>query len=164
MRRLLVGLSVAVTCIAVRFAHADPSNASAASAPRFVPKLELELPLLKPLRFSFTSDPVPGFEMLRLGTYRAEALWWQRGSLSLLSYGQVAPALELDCLSTCQPMLERAAGVEGRFDLGGAGRALPASYLYLRGQSAQVISSLPGSRSPQRSNLLSLGLGGLLDF
>lgn len=161
MRRLLAGLSVAVTCGVSALAHADPSSRAAA---RFFPPLELELPFLKPINFSFSSEPVPGFEMLRLGTYRTEALWWQRERLSLRTYGHVAPTFELDCMATCQPMLEHAVGVEGHVDLGGGGRALPASYLYLRGQSSQVAPVLAGSRGPQKSNLLSFGIGGLLDF
>lgn len=158
-----MALSVVIASTFSSPAHADPSGATA-STPRFFQPLELELPFAKPLSFSFSSEPVPGFETLRLGTYRAEAVWWRAGDLSLRTYGQVAPALELDCSSTCQPMLERVVGLDGRFDLGSAGRALPAAYVYVRGQSSQVVPTVPGTRSPIKSNLLGFGLGGLLDF
>lgn len=145
-------------------ATADPTSRPSSSPRTFFAPLELELPFLRPLRFSFSSDPVPGFESLRLGTYRTESVWLERENLSLRTFGHVAPSLELDCSLTCQPMLERVAGVEGRLGLGGVGRAIPATYLFLRGQSSHVAPLVPGTRGLQKSNLLSFGLGGLLDF
>ncbi|MGC4089619.1 MAG: hypothetical protein QM756_17375 [Polyangiaceae bacterium] len=143
-----------------RVAHADP-------APPPNPlwqRLELEFPLLRPLRFSFNAAPVAGYEQLALPTFRSESVWWQRGALSLQTFSQQAPAFELDCSVTCQPMLERTLGVEGRLELGGLGRAAPATNLYVRAQSSQVFPSAAGTGRPRTFSLLSAGFGGLLDF
>lgn len=164
MRRVVSSFCVAVATLTSPVADADPPSRASGSLRSAPPRLELKLPFLAPLRFSFSSDPVPGFEALRLGTYRAESVWFEAGKLSLRTFGHVAPTLELDCALGCRPMLERVAGVELQLGLGGLGRTVPASYLFLRGQSAHAGPLLTGAKAVQKSGLLSLGIGGLLDF
>jgi hypothetical protein len=157
---VIVGLSLASGA-----AHADPTSLASAQVQGRWQRLELTFPFLKPLRFSFDADSVPGYEALRLPSFRAESVWWERGSLSLRSYSEVAPALELDCTLTCQTALANTLAIEGRAELGGLSRAVPATYLYARGQTTQVYSPAGGGAMPVRSYpLLSAGFGGLLGF
>jgi len=151
---MIVGLSL------TGVAQADPTSAGSAPWQR----LELTFPFLKPLRFSFNADPVPGYQALELPTFKAESVWWERGALSLRSFTEVAPALELDCTVTCQPTLARTLALEGRLGLGGLGRAIPATHVYVRGQSTQVVAPAGGGFVQRSFSLLSAGYGGLLDF
>lgn len=166
LRRILSWLvGVALGVGATQIARADPLGAGPnPGGPSLWSRLELEFPVLKPLRFSFDGQAVPGFEPLRLPTFRSESVWFESGRLSLRSFTQVAPSLELDCSVTCQPMLDHTLGVEGRLQLGGVGPAIPATYLYVRGQSTQVFPTAPAARGAQKFGLLSAGFGGLLDF
>ncbi|MFZ5893823.1 MAG: hypothetical protein ACOY0T_22370 [Myxococcota bacterium] len=154
---------VSVGACSLSTAHADPLG-SAPGAPNAWQRLELEFPILKPLRFSFDTTPTPGFEPLRLPTFRSESVWWEQGSLSLLSFSQVAP-LGIECSVTCQPMLERTIGAEGRLELGGLGRAVPSTHLFMRAQNTQAYPALSGTGSkPTSYSLVTAGFGGLLDF
>jgi hypothetical protein len=147
-------------------ASADPSSVASARLGTGWQRLELTLPFFKPQRFSFSAEPIPGFEALGLPTFKAESVWWQRGALSLRSFSEIAPALELDCSLSCQPALARTMAVEGRIELGGISRAIPATNFYVRAQSSQVIPPAgSGTAMPVRSyKLLSAGFSGLLDF
>jgi hypothetical protein len=166
LRRTLSWVVVAVSGLGVSSAvRADPVvSAAAPSSPSLWRHLELEFPVFKPLSFSFNANAVPGFEALRLPTFRSESVWFQSGSLSLRSFSRVSPTTELECSFACQPVLERTLGAEGHLELGAAGRSIPATYLYLRGQTTQSMPMLSGTRGPQKFGFLSAGLSGLLDF
>jgi len=155
----------AVLSLASGAAYADPSSAASAQLQSPWQRLELKFPFFKPLRFTFNTDAVPGYQALELPTFKAESVWWEVGSLSLRSFTEVAPALELDCSVACQPALARTMAVEGRLELGGIGRAIPATHAYVRAQSTQVFAPAAAGFAPMRSyGLVSAGFGGLLDF
>jgi hypothetical protein len=165
LRRTLSWVVVAVSGLGVSSAvRADPVVAAPAPNPSLWRHLELEFPVFKPLSFSFNPNAVPGFEALRLPTFRSESVWFQSGRLSLRSFSQVSPTTELECSFACQPVLERTLGAEGHLELGAAGRSIPATYLYLRGQTTQAMPIVSGTRGPQKFGLVSAGLSGLLDF
>ena len=88
--------------------------------PATLQRLQLPAPWLTPLRVSFSDRAVPGFELLRLPTYRHEVSL-TRGPLSLVAFQYAAVGPELDCRVVCEPTIERAAGVETRLKLGGVG-------------------------------------------
>ncbi len=118
---------------------------------------QLEMPLIaQPLMVSWTTTPVPTYELLRWPAYNWEARVWSNGPVNLLSFNRVQPAIELDCLkSTCQPKLEKTLGFESRVQLGGKG-VLPDNYLFMRRETVF---------GPVRSfGRIKLGIGGLLDF
>jgi hypothetical protein len=77
------------------------------------PRLQLSWPVA-PVAFSFHASPQGNHATGPLSSFRAEALWLRQGPLSLLSVSRAELAFELDCRSTCQPMLERAVSVEAR--------------------------------------------------
>ena len=135
----------------------DPAGADTLGAelPFVGPRLRLTWPL-QPEQVSFNpGQPIPSADGL-LRPYRLEALWLQRGPLELKSFQRVEQSIELDCWLTCQPVLERSAGVEGRLQLGAVGRTVPESHVFARG--ASILSPL------QRGQRLLFGLGGLLDL
>lgn len=118
---------------------------------------QLQLPAVgHSLMVSWTTTPVPTYELTRWSTYDWEARIWGKGSVDLLAFNRVQPAIEMDCLaSTCQPKLERTLGMEGRIQLGGQGK-LPDNYLFMRREMVG---------GPVRSfGRMKLGIGGLLDL
>lgn len=147
-------------------APADPVSTTTGAPPlTTIPHLVLEPPGIRPLRLSLTTVSVPGFELAALPTFSLDATWLERGPLGLHTFSYVAPALELDCSSLCQPMLERAGGVESQLALGGAGPHLPGSWLYLGGGWKQLVGAAPGSAVAARSGaFVRGGVGGLLAF
>jgi hypothetical protein len=148
-------------------APADPvSNTTTGSVPvTTVPHLVLEPPGLRPLRLSFSSASVPGYELAGLPTFSLDATWLESGPLGLHTFASVTPAFELDCSSLCQPMLERVGGVESRLALGAVGPHVPDTWLYLGGGFKQFTGAAPGSAAPARSGgFVRGGLGGRLAF
>ena len=110
-----------------------------------IPHLVLEPPGIRPLVLSFSSVSVPGYERLGLPTFSLDATWLETGRFGLHTFASVTPALELDCSSLCQPMLERVSGVESRFALGALGPTVPDTWLYLAGGFKQLTGVAPGS-------------------
>jgi hypothetical protein len=146
--------SAAISASAAADPVTPPGSAGVPAAGRWVQRLELEWPSIKPRQRWFTATSVPGYEILRLPTFREEAAWWGTGRLELRSYAQVMPG-ELDCRLTCQPSLEQSGGLDVRLDLGGAG-AVPNTFLSLRREHA-----ITPARADSR---WALGFGGLLDL
>jgi hypothetical protein len=147
-------VSAAISASAAADPAATPGYAGPPAAGRWVQRLELEWPTLQPRQRWFTGTSVPGYEVLRLPTFREEAEWWGAGRLALRSFTQVMPG-ELDCRLTCQPSLEQSGGLDLRLDLGGAG-AVPNTFLSLRREN--VITPARGH------SRWALGFGGLLDL
>jgi hypothetical protein len=148
-------------------ANADPTAAAGTLPPwaNTFPHLELEFPLLKRLDFSFASTSVPGYEPLRLPTFTASATLWTSGRLELFAFSRVAPALELDCSTLCQPVLEQTMGATTRLSLGALGPSVPATFMYV---SAERVQSVPWARGssarPRAGTRIHAGFAGLLDF
>ena len=139
----LCGLALVV---ATPRAQADPVSKTTTSLPLpTIPHLVLEPPGVRPLVLSFSSVSVPGYEQLGLPTFSLAATWIEQGRFGLLTFASVTPALELDCSSLCQPMLERVSGVESRFALGAVGPTIPDTWLYLAGGFKQLTGVAPGS-------------------
>jgi hypothetical protein len=80
------------------------------------PRLQLSWPVA-PLSFSFRASQEGNYASGPLQLFRAEALWFRRGPLSLLSVSSGERAFELDCRSICQPELERSMSLEARIHL-----------------------------------------------
>ncbi|HET9958187.1 MAG TPA: hypothetical protein VFQ61_27015 [Polyangiaceae bacterium] len=138
------------------------SGGTLARVPSIQRLFKLEIPGLQPLHFSFSDAPTPGYELLRLPTFEARATLWStdetfgRGQLEVSLFERTAPALELDCMLTCAPILEQAAGTDFRFGLGAITPKIPSSYVFVQPQAMRLPRGF-GSRSL-------LGFGGLLDF
>jgi hypothetical protein len=146
---------------------ADPvSNTTTGALPvTTIPHLMLEPPGIHPLRLSFSTVSVPGFEALDLPTFALDATWLERGPLGLHTFASVTPALELDCSSLCQPMLERDLGAESQLALGAVGPGLPETWLYLGGGWKQLTAVATGSTvSPRAGAFVRGGFGGRLAF
>lgn len=80
------------------------------------PRLQLPWPVA-PLSFSFRASQEGNYASGPLQLFRAEALWFRQGPLSLLSVSSGERAFELDCRSICQPELERSMSLEARVHL-----------------------------------------------
>lgn len=119
------GCAAAVVCTPAAFAQ----SATATRAPLAVvpaQPLKLEFPEPRFFHFSFDGRTTPGFELLRLPTFRGELSFTPTHWLGLTAFQTAAPALELDCRTVCEPILENKLGLELRVPLGGT-RALPAN-------------------------------------
>jgi hypothetical protein len=146
------GALVAMFVAAPAPAHAQNSS----TLPR-VPELRLTWPIA-PSSFSFTYTEVPGYAEAPLRLFRAEALWLQTPALELLTIGSAERAPELDCRSTCQPVVRNTIHLETRVPLPALGSYVPATYAFLR-QSAFYTS-----QNPHFIRQLSTGFGGALNF
>lgn len=143
-------------------ARADPvSTTTSVPLTTTIPHLVLEPPGVRPLVLSFSSVSVPGYEHLGLPTFSLDATWLEKGRFGLHSFASVTPALELDCSSLCQPMLERVSGVESRFALGAVAPSVPDTWLYLAGGFKQLTGVAPGSALAPGSGTRS-GSGGFV--
>jgi hypothetical protein len=119
---------------------------------------------ISPVAFSF-SDARPAVPVAWDGapyTFRAEAVWFERDSLSLRTTGASEAKLELDCRITCRPMVEQSAEVEARLQLGSPGKAVPEAHAFVRARSAAATGQ--SFTGPRPNNVLQFGIGGLLDL
>jgi hypothetical protein len=146
------GALVAIFVAAPASAHAQ----NISTLPH-VPELRLTWPIA-PSSFSFTYTEVPGYAEAPLRLFRAESLWLQTPALKLLTIGSAERAPELDCRSTCQPIVQTSIHLEARMPLPALGPYIPATYAFVRQ------SSFYTSQNPRFTRQLSTGLGGLLNF
>ena len=149
---LACGASVAIFLATPSLAHAQ----NISTLPR-VPELRLTWPLT-PSSFTFTYTEVPGYAESPLRLFRAESLWLQTPTLQLLTVGSAERALELDCRSTCEPVVQNNIHLEARVPLPALGPHIPETYGFLR-QSAFYTS-----QNPRFTRQLSTGFGGMLNF
>src|SRR3954467_7699195 len=91
--------------VAMFVAAPAPAHAQNISTLPRPPELRLTWPVA-PSSFTFTYTEVPGFGLALLHLYRAESLWLNTPALQLLTIGSAERALELDCRSTCQPVVQ----------------------------------------------------------
>jgi hypothetical protein len=94
--------------------------------------------------------------MLRLPTYEGRAYLLEQGRLAVSLFEKNVPALELDCASTCVPLLEQSLGVEARYSLGRVSSRIPDTFVSTRTEAVRMQRGFY-SRSI-------IGVGGLLDF
>lgn len=142
---------------AISFAAPAPALAQNISTLPHVPELRLTWPIA-PSSFSFTYTEVPGYAEAPLRLFRAESLWLQTPALQLLTIGSAERAPELDCRSTCQPVVQNTIQLEARVPLPALGPYVPATYAFLR-QSAFYTS-----QNPRITRQLGAGFGGALNF
>jgi hypothetical protein len=117
---------------------------------------ELDAPFSRHLKFTFDTRPAPTFEMLQLPSFEGRASLWNTGRIDLSLFEHVAPSLELDCMATCQSVLQHKIGIDFNAHLGAAGRKIPDTFLFFRNE---------GIRQPRGfTSRTLLGIGGLLDF
>jgi hypothetical protein len=126
-------------------------------------RFELVFPI-KPLSFSFSEarSVVPELWERAPYTFRAEALWFDRGGLSVRTIGASEAKLELDCLVTCRPLVEHSMTVEARMSLGSPARVVPDAHFYSR---TRLLAPQGQSYTAARAaTLLEFGIGGQLDL
>ena len=122
-----------------------------------LPELRLTWPIA-PSSFTFNYTEVPGYAQGPLRLFRAESLWLQTPVLQLLTIGSAERALELDCRSTCQPIVQNNLQLEARVPLPALGPSVPTTYAFLRQNAFYT------TQNPHITRQLSTGLGGLLNF
>lgn len=148
-------------------AQAEPS-AGAQAGPRRpllpVPnRLTLTWPV-RPLSFAYRGWDAGTSATGPLLAFEARSTWLQSGRLSLATTTAALPALELDCRLTCQPVLQRSAGVEARVQLysGAVARDVHAFVRYGNEWSGGTGRDRPSIAL--KGNVLRFGVGGLLDL
>jgi hypothetical protein len=157
---LLLGLSIggwAIAQVPAPGAHSPAPGSVSASLVKIQRWFELEAPFSRPLKLSFDTRHVPGFEMLELPAFESRATLWQKGSLSVSLFERVAPAIELDCLRTpCAPILEQSLGLQARVGVGRIAKRVPDAFLFL---GPQIVR-----RGPRLFSRSLFGIGGALDL
>jgi hypothetical protein len=117
---------------------------------------ELDAPFSRHLKFTFDTRPAPTFETLQIPSFEGRASLWNSGRLELSLFERVGPTLELDCMGTCQPVVQRKVGIDFSAHLGAVTHQVPDTFLFFRSERL---------RQPRGfSSRTWLGVGGLLDF
>jgi len=153
---LIAGASSAQAQLPAAASIQPPQTSALAAVMRTHRWLQLTPPFSQPLRITFDARPTPTFEMLRLPTYEGRAYLLEQGRLAVSLFEKNVPALELDCASTCVPLLEQSLGVEARYSLGRVSSRIPDTFVSTRTEAVRMQRGFY-SRSI-------IGVGGLLDF
>jgi hypothetical protein len=101
------------------------------------PELRLKWPLA-PISVSYTESEVTGYANGPLQLFRAESVWLELPGVRLLTLSSAERAFELDCVVTCQPIVQRTVGVEARVLLPRFSPAIREPYVFFRQASLRT--------------------------